>query len=831
MTREAAPITDATIPQVLLFGHAGSGKSSLLAALMRAGEIQGEALHGEVQEASGRLAEIRDAVYRGAALARTETELMSYQVRVRPWKRDRDAAARTFILHDCSGEAAEYLIRHPSSLRDGDSRLPNSPIARAVVAADAILLLLDATADDDELHEAFEEFDTFLTVVAQGKASAREVGGFPIHLVLTKCDQLARDGDTRARWETRVRDRAERTWKKFDAFLKDADPDDGIPSPFLPFGSVDLAVHAVAIREPALADSPAPSATPYRVAELFRDCFESADAHRSRVTSSNRRLTWTIRAAAALVCLMALAALAVVLFPPDRGTPDLAERIRGYREHEPPPAVRFDDANIGRYKRALADFRDDAAFAALPEELQAFVLDRLQEMDSYQAYRGKLAVAMAPGDTRTLEDLLRIEQALDRGELALPTMAWEETPAAQLREKWLADAKAIRAQEAKFLERYLDLIRRATALQLAASFAGNWRGDAAALAEEGAKSPAGLGEAIPGSQVLDQRRGQAVTYRVPYEFQRVYEARRDWGFAQSRLIRLRDLADALALTEGPDRPEPALVLPEPGRGVNSSILPGTRLFALRSIPSNAEDFQDWELSNFPDPGRGRLAEKLEQSLQTGTRHVHSLLTPRLGGMGDDTPEGWKKLADALIDPAFADWGRLLHLMLRLRNPAATNPVADLAAFLRAPSFELALSGFDLLIPPDLSLDRVTPSGALTVAITSPGGGAETLRFKLSGEPQRKDSAMSYRFLPESSGKLTYRPGDELRVEAPVRSGMQEMKLVWESGGPKTYQFVRLEREPRLVKSTGTEAATGVKLTPIAGSVVPKLPVLFPELKK
>ena len=83
---DAAPITDPTIPQVLLFGHVGSGKSSLLAALMRAGETQGETLHGEVQEPSGRLAEIRDAVYRGTKLARTETELMSYVVRVRPWR-------------------------------------------------------------------------------------------------------------------------------------------------------------------------------------------------------------------------------------------------------------------------------------------------------------------------------------------------------------------------------------------------------------------------------------------------------------------------------------------------------------------------------------------------------------------------------------------------------------------------------------------------------------------------------------------------------------------------------------------------------------------------
>ena len=126
---------------------------------------------------------------------------------------------------------------------------------------------------------------------------------------------------------------------------------------------------------------------------------------------------------------------------------------------------------------------------------------------------------------------------------------------------------------------------------------------------------------------------------------------------------------------------------------------------------------------------------------------------------------------------------------------------------------------------------MTPADVLTVSTTTPGGGSISLRFKQSGKPQSEGSATRYRFIPENGKRLVYHPGDELRAEVPVRSGSQDMKLVWESGGPKSYQFVRLEREPRLVKSTGTEAATGVKLIPLAGSVVPKLPVLFPELKK
>ena len=80
-------LTPTPIPQVLLFGHTGAGKSSLLARAHAAGETQGETLRGEVLEATGRLASIRDAVYRGTELARTETELTSYTVRLRPWRR------------------------------------------------------------------------------------------------------------------------------------------------------------------------------------------------------------------------------------------------------------------------------------------------------------------------------------------------------------------------------------------------------------------------------------------------------------------------------------------------------------------------------------------------------------------------------------------------------------------------------------------------------------------------------------------------------------------------------------------------------------------------
>ncbi|MBA4067695.1 MAG: hypothetical protein C0501_29120 [Isosphaera sp.] len=810
-------------PQVLLFGHTGSGKSALLGALLKAAETQGPTLRGEVLEASGRMASIRDAVYRGDDLKGNDTELTSYTVRLRPWRDGARAVTDpiTVVLHDCSGAAAEGLIQHPDRLRNGAR---DAPVARAVVESDAIVLLVNGGADDEELQAAFEEFDTFLTRVAAGKVAAREVGGMPVLLALTQCDRLTRPGDTFAAWEGRVVQRADRAWAKFDAFLKDAEAEEG-PSPFLPFGSIDLTVHAAAVRTPKLPGATAPPATPYGVAELFRDAFASAKARRERVTASDRRLKWTVRLAGAFVALLLLGVIAVALFPPSPGTANLAERVRGYELSEPPAAVRLAYPYLTRNRVMLTGFRDDRGFAALPDDLRDFVLGRLKEIDEYEAYRARLVDATAPGDTRSLEDLAKVEQSLN-AELALPRPAvWGETAAAQLRRKWQDDAAAIRKKEEEFLDRYRDLARRGMVLTLRPSLAENWRAEVAALAAE-AGPPPGLADPLPGSPALPQPRGEAVTARVPFEFERVYNARREWDAVRDRLLRLRDLGDALGLTAGPDELR-VLVLPEPGPGVNSAALPGARLAALlRSFPRESDDFREWEVRNFPDPARKVVADRLDQTFRTGARHVQELLRTRAGL---DTPDGWRKTADVLGDPAtpFPEWGRLLHLLARLRDPAAPNPVGELAAFLRRDAFDLDPTEFTVLIPPDLGLDKVTPAGPLTIT-----AGAAARTFKPVGAGVREGSATRYRFAAEPGGRLTYRPGDELRAELPVKVGTAEARLVWDAAGSRTYQFDKLSREPRLVKAGGaSEPAAGVRLAPAGDGSVPRLPVLFPDVRK
>ena len=833
----AEPSPDPAVPRVLLFGHRGAGKSALVGALLQAGETQGETLRGEVVHSSVDLPRIRDAVYSGTKLEPSQRELVSYTIRLRPWRVGTKPVGEpiTVVLDDCDGKAAESLLEHPEPITRRD---PDSPVAKAVVGADAIVLLVDAASTDAEMFEAFAEFDAFLKVVGGAKTDAREVGGFPVFLVLTQCDRLARPGDTTARWQARVDARADAAWKAFDAFLKDADPHDDDAAPYLAFGSVDLTVFAVAVRRPPLPDAPAPGNHPYQVAELFRDCFAEAKSHRARARASDTRLKWTVRLAATAMTVLFLGLATVALFPPHPTGPALADKVRLYLTSEPPAAVRLADGDIERNRNTLLRFKGDGDYPALEADLRAFVESRLKEIGDYEAYRGRLADATAPAAARSLPDLAKVRDVLLTALALPPEYAWGETAAAELRRKWLADADAIEAAEKAMVETYRGYDRDGTALMLRRSLDAGWQSDLAALVATADRPPAPLTDPLPGSFAVNQPRGEVVTYRVPSEFDEVYHARRYWEQTRDRLWHLWDAATALGATGAPDA---VLVLPEPN-GTNTAALPAERLrqldaFAARQWDERAkvvggdpkrptEGYPEWAVSNFPDPARTDLAARLQKSFATGTRHVHALMKVQ------DTRDGWKALAATLEEPAYQDWGRLFHLLARLQDPTAPNPLAELKAFLSdldTKTFDLDLRGFELTIPLDLTagLERVEPAAPLVVTLTHGQDKPVTLTFAV-GKGERRDGATVYRLTPDAGSKMAYSAGDDLRAEMPVKAGTQALALQWETGAWSTFRFDRLAREPRLTKATGgTEPATGVKLVPTAGSVVPKFPVLMP----
>jgi predicted ATPase len=843
------PAAGRSTPRILLFGHPGSGKSSLLGALLQAGKTQGETLGAEIIDPSRRLDRIRDHIYAGADYQNPRAEIVSYRIGLRPRRRGSAAdLPPEVVLLDCDGSAALSLLKHPDSIIEREVR---GSVASAVVQSDLLALVVSAAASDAELDAAFDEFLMFLERVHGRKAYQREVGGFPIFVVLTHCDQLARSTDTRDDWEIRVRNARRRVLSRLAEFLEDQSPQPGIQSSVLPFGSIDLKGFAVAIREPQLAGEPRPPAEPYGVAELFRAAFTAAGGHRQRAVSSDRLLLRVVWAAGLMILSLLGGAVLVTVLQPPPADPGLADRVRVFELQEAPAAVRLAEKNITRNERALKSFKSDPGFFALPEDLHEFVDGRLQEIEDYRAYRAKLAQAPAPADARTLEELERIESLLQTDLALPPDYTWGDTDAARLRGKWLADIPLIRSAEATLYEWFRGLVNQATALTVTPSFGGAWRGRIDALDALAARPPFDPNQAIPGSERVPEPRGDAVTYRVPYEFDRVYQSRRDWDYAHARLLHERDLADALGLTADPGDPTVrALVIPPPGPAIDSKTLASNRLAALQRHfprpshlyppldqpePGNGIRYPEWQLSNFPNPAHGVLAGRVREMLANGEQHVRGLILDAMGTppSAADTPEGWRKVAAALDEPHFADWGKLLQLFARLENPGAPTPVADLARFLRSREFELDARGFDLAIPLALRVPQVVPSGPLALTLTPSGGGMPVKReFRASGDGTQQGLNVVYRLIAEKGNGLQYHPGDGLRLELPVRSGDQQFTLVWEEGKTNTFQFDRFFAEPKLVRAGfPPEPATGVTLTPTAGSTIPRVPTLVPDVRR
>ncbi|MDB5307639.1 MAG: hypothetical protein JWO38_1841 [Gemmataceae bacterium] len=854
---DSALTTDRTTPRVLLFGHPRSGKSFLLGALLQAGEVQGETLGVGVIDPTGRLDLLRDHIYHGTDFEHTRTELVTFALQLLPLAEDggRYTGPQAVVVMDCDGSAANALLKHPDPLTERSVR---GTVASAVVRSDLIALVINAGADDDELDTAFDEFVMFLERVHGRKAFEREVGGFPIFLVLAQCDQLAEPHDTRAEWEARVRGNRKHALKRFEEFLDDQSPESDVPSPYLPFGSVELEAYAVAVRWPELADDPHPPDEPFGVAELFRDMFTTAKAHRDRVRTSDRRLAFTMWSLAITVLALLAGAVAVTFFQPPPADPGLADRVRAFEEREQPAAARLAEKHIARNKRGLLTFQTDPGFFALPEDLRAFVSGRLREIEDYESYRARLAEAPAPSEARTLQDLTRTESVLTT-DLALPPQyTWGETEAAHLRDKWLADVSLLRAAESGWNDWYRGLVNQALALTHTRSFDGDWRGRVSAVDVAGDLLPFNPSDPIPGSEAVPQPRGEPVPYQVPFEFDRVYQSRRDWDFARARLLHLRDLADALGLTPDPGLPgRRVLDIPPPGPGINPLLLPGDRLVDLRRyfprpsplypLPDGAKDgaapaaagasnaYPEWEISNFPEPGRSILAGRIRESSANGVRLVQGLILDQLGrpAADYDTQGTWMRVGGTLGGQSTRDWGHLLQILARLENPQAADPVTELAAFLGVKQFDLDIKGVDLAIPLALRVPALVPTGPATITLTPRAGGLTAVRtFKSVGEGTPRDLVHVYRFEGDTTGPLSYRPGDGFRVEVPVRSGDQRFTLVWDEGRTRTFQFDRMSREPKLVPANAIpEPATGVTLTPTAGSTLPRIPSLLPDVRR
>ena len=204
-------------------------------------------------------------------------------------------------------------------------------MAPSVLAADALLLVIDGSAHPVQVDADFSEFARFLRVLETTRGNRTDVAGLPAYLVLTKCDMLAKPGDGVDAWLERIEECKRQVDQRFKEFLASSKENEQNG-----FGSIALRVWATAIRRPPFPGSPDGSHEPYGVAELFRQAFEDARAFRDRQRRSTRRLVWTGTAAASLVAGM-LAMVGMVFSHRHVEEPvirELAAKVETYRGHE-----------------------------------------------------------------------------------------------------------------------------------------------------------------------------------------------------------------------------------------------------------------------------------------------------------------------------------------------------------------------------------------------------------------------------------------------------------------------------------------------------------------
>lgn len=820
--------------RLVLFGMPAAGKSSLLGALGQAAQAQEHVLGGRLLDASHGLEELRQRLYEGQP-RRTVEEIVPYPVTFEPFDSSVPARDVPGVLIDCDGRVANDLLVRRQSL---DADTPEGSLARAVLQADTLVLVIDASAPASQVDADFAEFDRFLRLLERSRGRRAEVGGLPVFLVLTKCDLLARPGDTALEWMERVEERKRQVDRRFREFLKRKEEENGP----LPFGRIDLHVWATAVKRPALAEVPAKPREPYGVAELFRQGFAAAEEFRRRRQRSGRRLLWTVAGASGLVATLLGYAVWVGQANLRVETPsELQNKVEIVRSGEKQtPSGRLEGSRdaLARRIAELTDLKNHRDFAQLPEELRDWVDQRLGELREYDNYYRKLLEARPPASARGLAELSEIEEGLKTA-LAVPRDEWSETRAARIRRERLEEVTEVRAAVRRVQDWYAQLRDRGEALwtfdrrQPGVGGASiDWR-----AWQSDARNLLASAEAPPFRETDRLHEPDGPTYRdTVLRFESVAEARADWERTRQRLLRLLDLSAALGLGLTPERP-PVLVFTD-----NLAFQPAEfrdRLQALKkSYPRYEEEFR---LVNLPEAAVGDIRQAARGNYSNLLAPAREVVLRRLQAAGsgeEEAPTRWQEVQRWLQGgpEELSDWRLLARVLRRLHEPDALepDPVSELASFLTRDRFEIVLRRASLTLPTDLG---VSPAGNLSVVHES-NGQSTTLTLEPLGEPQRdpQGRVRTYTLRAVDADRIVYRPGDVLYARVPVRrpEAAGDWWLTWAWARSSLYRFEALSRGAYLHRANevATEGryADEVRLTPLGESRAPSVPDLMPVVR-
>lgn len=410
--------------RIVLFGAAAAGKTSLIGALVQAGQGQNAPLGGRLHDVGGGMTELKNQTYQKGP-APTQEELRDYPLAVEP--SPPGGAPRMATLTDCSGKAAQAILASKDSLP------LDKPLTQALLDADAIILVVDANRSLDRNVELMGQFLRLLQIV---RGERVDVGGLPVHLVLGKCDLIAKPGDTNSKWLQRIEESKRQLGDRFQEMLKGQS--------LLPFGRINLHLSATAVARPELADRAA-KPEPLGVAELFRECLASARAHQIQREHAASRLSLAIAGMSGLVAFLGIAAGLLYLARPSAELTALQNQVQRVLPSSS-PADRLREPLDDRLME-LEQIQARPQYGQLPAPLRGDVEQARAEIEQYQQFYKEFQKQVSdPRFATRDEDLDKIEMSLTA--FALPDAylaAWTDTKLVRRLQLWRADIQLMRA--------------------------------------------------------------------------------------------------------------------------------------------------------------------------------------------------------------------------------------------------------------------------------------------------------------------------------------------------------------------------------------------------
>lgn len=826
--------------RILLFGMPGVGKSSLLGALAEVVQHPKQAFDlGSrlIDLSGGGLAELQRRLYEGPQIATAE-EVVRYQVEFEPFAQDRVDGRDKYhaTLIDCDGRIAHDLLTNRKKLADGS---PDGSLAREVINADTLVLVVDASAPPVQNDTDFQQFNKFLRLLESCRGQRSDIGGLPVFLVLTKCDKLANPDDTPADWYEGIEKRKREVNHRFDNFMARREAEDGP----MPFGKINFnLVWATAVKRPALKGQPARPREPYGVAGLFRQCLDSAKEFHQRRRKSGRQLAWTTVLAASALLLLSALAVALLLAPPDAKPLALEAKIESYRSREgQTPSVRLREPLQPKISE-LSDLKNDAEFDSLPDDVKRYVGQRLEELRAYKDYKDQVETAFRTLPRKTTEDELRdLERITDR--IQPPEQSreeWDQTEASLLLRERKRDIKSLRdaVLEARA---WFQTLRERSGDLLTFNSEGPigprkvpetwsvWHGRLRDLLNQANRPPFTDNELIPNSRF--------VTWRSALAFNEVAEARSEWNLIRLKLERVRDMSAALGLAGTVAERPAVLVIPAPPNFTLTDAF--TRFQDLeRAYPH----WRDFSLSDLPDNVPELFQPVAKMNYDRLMDPAQRLVLKRLQDVspdGKETLARWRSLRPWLENPEeLASWRGLARALGRIADPNWSDPIGTLVSFLNENRFRIELQRLKLEVPAALA---IKPGGRLQIFHPQTNMKGPAMIFEVVEDIDRPvvdnvRRVKMWTLRPVSEVRsITYEPGDHLWANLPITDGMGEWTLTWARSRSLVWQFERLVNIPqqhrRNEENRDSDVRPEVYLKDfIPEHAVPTVPALIPVVR-